>query len=163
MWPYSVCCRRPYHLIPGCIFSLCSLGGVLRDQPGLLRQLGMYGGHAGQQRRHQSGQVRCSRTKRSSSPLTHLPTQSVICLSEPAQRLWFFSLGGIEHDCVYITLLALREIKAVMWLCLDKKKTKSYPISTLVGNLCDNVKKKGFNIFNPVASSTVFMCLWALF
>lgn len=38
-----------------------------------------------------------------------------ICnLPAPAQRLPFFSLSGIEHDCVYITLLALREIKAVM-------------------------------------------------
>lgn len=119
----------------------------------------MYGGHASQQRWHQGGQVRCSRTKRSLCPLTHLPTQSVICLSEPAQRLLFFSLSGNEHDCA---LLALREIKAVMWLCHGKTTKKSCPISTLVENLHDNVKERVQNFLSRQLFC-FFMILWALF
>lgn len=56
-------------LISGYILSLCSPGGVLRDQPGFLRELGLYGGHAGEQRWHQSDQVRRLVAKKGASVL----------------------------------------------------------------------------------------------
>ena len=88
------------------------------------------------------------------APLTHLPTQSVICLSEPAQRLLFFPLGGTEHDCVYITLLALREIKAVMWLCCGKTKQRDFlPYFNLGGKFVRHCyKNDGFKLFHLVSS-----------
>lgn len=75
----------------------------------------------------------------------------VIC-NLPAKRLLFFSLSDIEHDCVYLTLCAVREIKAVMCLChgqTKQNKTKRFlTLFQLSGNLCDHVQ--GFK-----------MCLWA--
>lgn len=150
-WPYSVCCCGMHHLTSGCAFCrrssrrstwlptwtrgvwwTCRSTKVAPEWSGKMLEGG----------------------KGAWAPLTHLPTQSVICLSEPAQRLLFFSLGGTEHDCVYITLLALREIKAVTWLCHGKTKQRDFlPYFNLGGKFVWHCyKKDGFKMFHLVNS-----------